>query len=61
MQPAALLAPAEEPGLWSPPAPYIRIVRTPGFAVIARHDRATVEATSAWSPGGVAWAVHEAR
>jgi hypothetical protein len=55
-----LLALAEEPGLWSPPAPHTRIVRPPGFTVIARHEQATVEAIRL-EPGAVAWAVEEAR
>jgi hypothetical protein len=39
----SLLGPAEEPGLWTPLSPGMRIVAGSGFSVIVRHERATVE------------------
>ncbi len=38
-----LLAPAEEPGLWTPPSSGTRVVRRAGFSLVVRHERATVE------------------
>lgn len=38
-----LLAPAEEPGLWTPPGARTRLIDGGGFTLVARHERATVE------------------
>ncbi len=40
---ADLLAPAEEPGLWTPPGAGARVIAGDGFHLVARHGRATVE------------------
>ena len=56
----SLLAPAEEPGLWTPLSPGTRLVRGGGFTLVARHERATVERVRL-APRGVAPAVAEAR
>jgi len=55
-----LLAPAEEPGLWTPPGRATRLVRGDGFTLVARHARGTVEGVRL-APGAVAEAVEEAR
>ncbi|MBJ7457535.1 MAG: GNAT family N-acetyltransferase [Thermoleophilia bacterium] len=39
----ALLAPAEEPGLWTPQGEGTRLVAGGGFTLVVRHERATVE------------------
>ena len=57
---AALLAPAEEPGLWTPPSPGTHVVAGAGFSLIARHERATVEGVRL-QEAAVGAAVAEAR
>lgn len=52
----ALLALAEEPGLWTPPAAGTRVLRGDGFALVCRHGRGTVEALRV-PPAGAAGAL----
>lgn len=56
----ALLAPAEEPGLWTPPSPGTRLVHGDGFTLVARHERASIEQVRL-RERAVAAAVREAR
>lgn len=55
-----LLAPAEEPGLWTPPAPGTRLVRGRGFTLVVRHESGTAERVRV-TPGAVPAALEEAR
>lgn len=55
-----LLALAEEPGLWTPHGPAVRVVHADGFTLIARHERGTVERI-AIADGDVPAAVERAR
>lgn len=55
-----LLAPAEEPGLWTPQGEGTRLVDAGGLTLVLRHERATVERIRL-APGEVPAAVARAR
>ncbi len=55
-----LLAPAEEPGLWTPRSPGTRVMRARGLTVVARHERGTVERVRV-ARGGLRAALEETR
>ena len=55
-----LLAPAEEPGLWTPRGEGTRLVAGDGFTLVVRHERATVECVRL-AAGAVPAAVDRAR
>ena len=56
----ALLAPAEEPGLWTPQGEGTRLVDAGGLTLVLRHERATVERIRL-APGEMPAAVARAR
>ncbi len=55
-----LLAPAEEPGLWTPPGPGTRLMEGAGVTVVGRHGNGTVERLRI-RPGGVPAALASTR
>ncbi|MGD9572707.1 MAG: GNAT family N-acetyltransferase [Thermoleophilia bacterium] len=55
-----LLAPAEEPGLWTPPGAGTRVLDGPGLTIVCRRRSGTVERVRI-APGGVAAALSRTR